>query len=231
MRRAVTGTAVCAVVLAGLVGCGSGGDGRTAEASGRAEASSGGKARSAEVAKSGGTVGPAGSPCELPVSFDTAAGWKAEEVTDPERALEDMPEDMKELGLDDVARELVRQGPVTAACEVDGDGAGHLGFLRVWTADPSGDDATTVLKAFVDAETEGAEKARYGTFGTGDGLRAAEVEYLTMSVLWEELVPRRALALVTPDGPVVVHLGGTDEQEHEAMLPAYELARTTLHTT
>ncbi|MFD5348217.1 lipoprotein [Streptomyces anulatus] len=35
-------------------------------------------------------------------------------------------------------------------------------------------------------------------------------------------------AVATPDGPVVVHLGGMDTEEHTAMLPAFELAKKTL---
>jgi hypothetical protein len=37
-----------------------------------------------------------------------------------------------------------------------------------------------------------------------------------------------AFAVATPDGPVVVHLGGLDSEEHREMLPAYELAKQTL---
>jgi hypothetical protein len=226
MRRALGGVVVCAAVWAVLSGCSGSEAERDGEgSSASASASAGAKGGSAEVAKSAGTVGPGGSDCELPVSFDVAKGWKAEAVKGAEALGEDVPEEMEGL------QELFRQGPVTAACEVDGKGAGHIGFLRVWTGEPSDDDATGVLKEFVAAETEGSEKAEYRAFETEDGLKAAEVTYLTTSPLWEKLVPQRALAVVAPDGPVVLHLGGSDEEEHRAMLPAYELARTTLHTT
>ena len=39
---------------------------------------------------------------------------------------------------------------------------------------------------------------------------------------------QRALAVTTKRGPVVLHLGGLDTEEHRAMLPAYELAKRTL---
>ncbi|MER5479947.1 lipoprotein [Streptomyces sp. NPDC002734] len=229
MRRTASGVAVGAVVWAVLSGC-SAGEAERDPAAGRGEgpsasAPAGAKGGSAEVAKSAGTVGPDGSACELPVAFDVAKGWKAEAVQGAEALGEDVPEEMEGL------EELFRQGPVAAACEVDAKGAGHIGFLRVWTGDPSDDDATAVLKEFVAAETEGSEKAEYGTFTAEDGLEAATVSYMTTSALWEKLVPQRALAVVTPGGPVVLHLGGSDEEEHKAMLPAYELARTTLRTT
>ncbi|KOV56159.1 hypothetical protein ADK64_41460 [Streptomyces sp. MMG1121] len=48
------------------------------------------------------------------------------------------------------------------------------------------------------------------------------------SKLLEETKKETALAVSTPDGPVVLHLGGMDMEEHEAMRPAYELARQTL---
>ncbi len=177
-------------------------------------------------AESGGTIGADGSACELPVTFDIAEEWTAEAVdagsggdtsggTDGELA-------------DELADAVLRQGPVTLACEVDAKPAGHIGFLRVWTGDPGDAEARAVLEAFVAAE-DGAGKVRYSTFKAG-GLTGVEVEYLYTSEFLDEPKTERALAVTTPRGPVVVHLGGLDTEEHEAMLPAYELAKRTLRT-
>ncbi|MEU0406082.1 lipoprotein, partial [Streptomyces sp. NPDC006197] len=59
-------------------------------------------------------------------------------------------------------------------------------------------------------------------------LAAAEVTYTTHSELTDETKEQRAFAVSTPKGAVViVHLGGLDTDEHRAMLPAYELAKST----
>ncbi|MDO0938862.1 lipoprotein [Streptomyces sp. DG2A-72] len=164
------------------------------------------------VAAKGGTIGAEGSSCELPVTFDIAEEWKAETVEGGPAA--------------DIADTLLHQGPVTLACEIDAKPAGNIGYLRVWTGDPAKDDARTALEAFVEAEA-GASEETYRTFKTG-GLDGAEVEYLYTSELLDETKKERALAVVTSDGPVVVHLGGLDSEEHEEMLPAYQLAKRTL---
>jgi hypothetical protein len=203
-----------AALLTGLVtGCsttGGGSDGGSTAAEAKA---------TAEVARRGSTVGAAGSACELPVTFDVAKSWKAEAV-DAEGA-GDASGDLAEL-----ADAFLRQGPVTMACEIDAKPAGNIGFLRVWTGKPGDADARTVLEGFVAAE-EGASGEKYRTFTAG-GLTGAEVEYATTSKLMEETKQEHALAVTTPDGPVVLHLGGMDTEEHEAMLPAYELAKSTL---
>ncbi|GAA3865297.1 hypothetical protein GCM10023084_18000 [Streptomyces lacrimifluminis] len=187
--------------LAALAGCSEapdGGAGPKASASASATAAGTG-------VSGGGSIGAAGSACELPVTFDIAEDWTAEAV-----------------------EASLRQGPVSLACEVDAKPAGHIGYLRAWTAGPGDADARTVLEAFVAAE-EGAGKARYGTFAAG-GLTGAEVEYVYQSEFDDAPKKERALAVTTPRGPVVVHLGGLDTEEHEAMLPAYELAKRTLRT-
>ncbi|MDW4903781.1 lipoprotein [Streptomyces sp. ADMS] len=175
-------------------------------------------------AESGGSIGADGSACELPVTFDIAEEWTAEAVdagsggdasggTDGELA-------------DELADAFLRQGPVSLACEVDAKPAGHIGYLRVWTGAPGDADARTVLEAFV-TDDDAASKARYSTFKAG-GLTGVEVEYLYTSEFLDEPKTEHALAVTTPRGPVVVHLGGLDSEEHEAMLPAYELAKRTL---
>jgi len=155
------------------------------------------------TAESGGSIGAPGSACELPITFDIAEEWTAEAVDAP-----------------------LSQGLVTLACEVDAKPAGHIGYLRVWTGTPGNNDARTALEAFVIAE-KGASKAKYTEF-KANGLTGAEVEYVYTDEFVETPKKERAFAVTTLSGPVVVHLGGLDTEEHEAMLPAYELARGTL---
>lgn len=200
-QRLVQVTLLAAALAAALAGCTEAAD-DDAKAKAEATVSASATAAGAGV-KSGGSIGAAGSACELPVTFDIAEAWTAETVDAP-----------------------LRQGPVTLACEVDAKPAGHIGYLRVWTADPGDADVRTVLEAFVAAE-DGASKARYGTFTAG-GLTGVEVEYAYTNEFEDAPKTERALAVTTPRGPVVVHLGGLDTEEHEAMLPAYELARRTL---
>jgi hypothetical protein len=178
----------------------------------------------AEVAARGGSVGADGSACALPVTFDTAEFWTAEAVDSGTGSGSGGGELSQEL-----ADAVLRQGPVTLACEIDAKPAGKIGFLRVWTGKPGGAAARTVLEGFVTADST-ASKPQYSTFRTG-GLTGAEVRYVTTSELMEESKTERALAVTTAAGPVVVHLGGMDDAEHEAMLPAYELAKSTLAAT
>jgi hypothetical protein len=187
----------------------------------------------AGTAASGGTIGAGGTACEqLPVSFDIAKKWEAEAI-DAEAALDKVPSPDPDSLEDDISQEvldlILRQGPVTAACEVDAKPAGHIGFLRVWTGEPGEDDARTVLEEFLAAE-KGVSKEKYRTFTNGE-VKGVEVEYLTESALLEETKKQRALAVTTGDGPVVIGLGGLDSEEHTQMIPAYELAKRTLRTT
>ncbi|MGW0916280.1 lipoprotein [Streptomyces sp. NPDC002784] len=202
--------AVCAAVLAVLVaGCSSGAGGNGSRPS---DGSSATRAAAAAV-RSGGSVGGAGSPCALPVTFDIAEEWTAEAVGDDEVSQE-------------IADAVLRQGPVALVCEVDAKPAGSIGFLRAWTGEPGADDARTVLEAFVAAQG-GVSKEKYGAFTAG-GLTGAEVTYRYSDEFLAESKEERALAVTTAQGPVVLHLGGLDTEEHRAMLPAYELARKTL---
>ncbi|MFJ6080119.1 lipoprotein [Streptomyces sp. NPDC092369] len=214
------GLAHVALLTAVLTGCAEASD-EAPSASTSASATADAAGGSEKAAESGGTIGTSGSACELPVTFDIAAKWKAKSI------------DAKSAGdgsdlADEIADALLHQGPVTAACEVDAKPAGHIGFLRVWTGKPGKDDARTVLEAFVKAE-DNTSKPKYTTFRSG-GLDGVEVEYLFTSKLLEETKKERALAVTTASGPVVLHLGGLDSEEHEDMLPAFELAKQTLRT-
>ncbi|MEU9266131.1 lipoprotein [Streptomyces sp. NPDC048251] len=208
-----------AALLTGLMtGCAA----EEAESDGTSGATGASARTTAKVAQRGGSIGAAGSACELPVTFDIAEFWKAEAV-DAEEATGATDD------LADLADAFLRQGPVTMACEVDAKPAGKIGFLRVWTGEPGDTDARAVLEDFVAAE-QGASGARYSTVKAGE-ITGTEVEYVTTSELLEETKKEHALAVTTTEGPVVLHLGGMDTSEHEAMLPAYELAKSTLHTT
>lgn len=214
------GLTLAALVTGLMTGCAA--EEAVPDAASGSSAASARPAPTAKVAPRGGSVGATGSACELPVTFDIAEFWKAEAV--------DAEEETTATGdLADLADAFLRQGPVTMACEVDAKPAGKIGFLRVWTGEPGDTDARTVLEGFVAAE-QGASGARYRTFEAGD-VTGTEVEYVTTSELLEETKKEHALAVTTSEGPVVLHLGGMDTAEHEAMLPAYELAKSTLRTT
>jgi hypothetical protein len=222
----VLGAAVQAVVLTAVLGgCAQSSDGDR-KASASASATADGAGAKGKAAASGGTIGADGSACELPVSFEVAQHWKAKSIdAGKELAKASNGPDGDLSGA--LADTFLRQGPVTAACEIDAKPAGHIGFLRVWAGEPGDADAGSVLRAFVAAE-DNVSKEKYRDVKTGGGVAGVEVEYLYTSKLLDETKKERALAVTTPDGPVVLHLGGMDTEEHEAMLPAYELAKRTL---
>ncbi|MEV0784064.1 lipoprotein [Streptomyces sp. NPDC050423] len=209
--RTVRGLVPVLLVAGALAGCSTESDDVTdagAKPGGGATAGS----TAGKTAARGGTVGGAGSGCALRVTFDVAERWKAQAV-----AIEsDSPVDAA----------LGTQGPVSMVCEIDAKPAGHLGFLRVWQGDSKGGTPRQVLEGFVAAD-ENASKTTY-TRSTVGKLAVTEVSYTVHSKVMEESREARAFAVATPDGPVVVHLGGLDSQEHRAMLPAYELAKRSV---
>ncbi|MEU1279380.1 lipoprotein [Streptomyces sp. NPDC005805] len=169
------------------------------------------------LAAKGDPVGPKGSACPMPVTFDAAEGWQPK----PLYTAESDPNG-------DFA-ELYQRGPVTLLCEIDAKPAGHVGFLRVWASGKAGEEPRAVLRAFLESGGEGIEDEKWSTFRTGS-LTGVEVAYTGYSELLEESKKQRAFAVPVPSGVAVVDLGGMDDEEHEAMLPAYELARQTLRT-
>ncbi|MER5893275.1 lipoprotein [Streptomyces sp. NPDC001876] len=215
MMRGAVRTLVPAVLAAvALAGCSSSGSGTagTEPVSGKTDTADGdGGTDAAEPVAKGITLGVVGSPCVLPVTFDLAADWKP-------KAVEIEPgSDLAALG---------EQGTVTMVCEIDAKPAGNIGYLRVWQGKASDDDPQKVLEAFVADDPDSAEES-YTQTEAGD-LAAVEVSYTVDSELLDEPKTERAFAVATPDGPVVVHLGGLDTEEHRQMLPAYELAKKTL---
>lgn len=230
-RRVRCGLAQVALLAGVLTGCSDAAE-DDSKASAGASASAEAAGDSGTAVKSGGTIGGAGSACELPVTFDIAQYWEAEAVetgADEEKAADggsgSADPEKAELA-QEIADALLHQGPVTAACEVDAKPAGNIGFLRIWTGKPGDDDARAVLEAFVTAE-KNTSKAKYSSF-KANGLSGVEVKYLFTSKLLEETKEESALAVTTKKGPVVIHLGGMDTEEHRQMLPAYELAKRTL---
>jgi hypothetical protein len=216
-------------LLAGvLTGCSGAAEDDGTKTSASASASADAASDSDTAVKSGGTIGAAGSACELPVTFDIAKDWEAEAIDTGAGSGAGSGGSEKDEPAQEIVDALLYQGPVAAACEVDAKPAGNIGFLRVWTGKPGDADARAVLEAFVAAEN-GASKEKYSTFKAG-GLAGVEVKYLYTSELLEETKEESAIAVTTEKGPVVIHLGGLDTDEHRAMLPAYELAKRTLRT-
>ncbi len=207
MRGVGTGVLPAALVVGLLSGCAAEPE---AEGTASAAAKDNGGGSEKGVAK-GGTIGGAGSPCALPVSFDLAADWTAEAVKN------------------DSTFGAVTNGTVTLVCEIDAKPAGHLGFLRVWTGGAAGDDPRTALEAFAADEAKDKKDVKYAATTAGT-YTASEVTYLNTNEFLDAPKKERAVAFTTPRGVVVLHLGGLDTEEHEAMLPAYELARKSVRS-
>lgn len=156
-----------------------------------------------------GAVGAAGSGCELPVTFPVAEKWKPKAV---------------DVADDDPLAELARKGSLRMVCEIDAKPAGHLGFIRVWS-DAKADEPRAALKPLVtEAKTR---KVAYTPFTAG-GRDAVEVTFEQHQKLLDEWSKRRAFAVRTTGGMIVVELGGLDSEEHDGMLPAYEQAKSGL---
>ncbi|MFF7360865.1 lipoprotein [Streptomyces sp. NPDC008125] len=217
VRRKLPAAAAVTAALCALTGCGTGDDGRaTAAASSATASASPSPTRSGtapEPATRGGSIGAAGSACELPVTFDLAARWKPDAVdVDP----------------DSEFAALAQQGPLTLVCEIDAQPAGNIGYLRVWRGEKSSASPRELLKAFVAAEA-GATGATYTDVRAGT-VTGAEAAYTVNSELLDERKKESAFLVPTAQGPVLVHLGGMDSDEHDQMLPAYELAKSSLRT-
>ncbi|MEV5880872.1 lipoprotein, partial [Streptomyces sp. NPDC052101] len=170
------GRVVVAVALAAVLGgCAGSADGDGKHASSASPTAKGAARAKGTATASGGSIGSAGSACELPVRFDIAKHWKAKAID----AEAELSKSSKGSGGDlsgAFAAAFLRQGPVTAACEIDAKPAGHIGFIRVWTGKPGKADAGSVLRQFVAAE-DNVSKEKYHSVRTGGGLNGVEVEY------------------------------------------------------
>ncbi|MGK5732510.1 lipoprotein [Streptomyces sp. URMC 124] len=224
MRKLTQGAVSVVLTIGVLSGCSSAadkdGDG-TRESTAPAElAAKNEKAEKAEKntgrpdAKKVTRIGPAGSACELPVSFELAKAWKPSGLS---------AEDGKLLA------ELTGHTAFRGSCELDAKPAGNIGFMRVWTTDRAGSSARGALETYM-AEEKHVTDRKISDVKAGD-LAAAEVVYTQKSALTDEPREQRALAVKTPKGVTLVHLGGLDSQEHKEMLPAYELAKKTMTLT
>jgi hypothetical protein len=166
--------------------------------------------RPSTAAAAGAVIGAGGSACELPVTFTVADAWRPKAV---------------DVADDNPLAELARMGSLRLACEIDAKPAGHIGFLRVWV-DPKGSaDLRAALKPFLaQAKTR---KVAYTSAKIG-GLAGTDVRFEQYEKLTEEWLPHRAFAVKAPGGTVAVDLSGIDAAGHKSMLPAYELAKSTL---
>ncbi|MDT0432448.1 lipoprotein [Streptomyces salyersiae] len=215
--RALAGVVLAAAVLAGCSSSADEGDegddhgARTSSSSSSDATAKNGDRGTGRPAVKGLTLGGPGSSCALPVTFDLAKDWK------PQAVEVEPGSELAELG---------EQGTVTLVCDIDAKPAGNLGYLRVWAGKEGGGDPRAALEAFV-ADEPNAAKAAYTETEAGS-VAAVEVAYTVDGDLPGGSKPERAFAVATPEGPVVVHLGGMDEEEHRQMLPAYELARESL---
>ncbi|GGY29931.1 lipoprotein [Streptomyces xanthochromogenes] len=201
-RNVMRGAATAALAAAVLTGCGE-------EEKPKPAAAPGASSPARPSTAAGGSVGATGSACALPASFDLVAKWKP-----------------KAVAAGSPLAGLAQQGPFRMACEIDAKPAGNIGFLRAWTGTASSGTPRAALESFVGADRT-ASRATYKETRAGS-LPAAEVVYETYSKLLDESKQEHALAVVTPKGTLVLHLGGLDTQEHRAMLPAYELAKGSM---
>ncbi|MFD7539702.1 lipoprotein [Streptomyces sp. NPDC001251] len=219
MKRYVARGAVAAALAgAALVGCGEQQESASRNPSPAAGSTSGTSTAGTSPAPGrtavtkDGRVGAPGTVCVMPVSFEPAPDWK--------------PKPVPRLAADSPLASWTKHGPFDLACEIDAKPAGHLGYLRAWVQNSSTGMPRAALESFVGADRT-ASRATYRETKAGS-LPAAEVVYETYSKLLDESKQEHALAVVTPRGTLVLHLGGLDTQEHQDMLPAYELAKRSM---
>ncbi|WP_347404845.1 lipoprotein [Micromonospora sp. WMMD1102] len=145
----------------------------------------------------------------LRISFEMPARWKAKPVeVDPEFA------------------ELAELGGANMWCEIDAKPAGNIGFLRVWMVDRGAViGARKGLEQFLD-EYGKLTDVQYRETKAGP-ISAIEATFLKESELTGEPTRGRALVVGTRMGTFLLTLGGTDTEEYEEMLPAYQLAKST----
>ncbi|MET0426853.1 MAG: lipoprotein [Actinoplanes sp.] len=150
--------------------------------------------------------------CTLPVRFDLADRWKPKPVTLDGSVFDD----------------LAKQGGATMACEIDAKPAGNIGFLRVFTVDEKTAAPKAALEAFV-AGDKNLTEVTYRDRKAGE-LSAVEVTYLR-SDEFSDGKRERAAAVATAQGTIVLKVSGLDSGEFREMLPAYNLALTSMAAT
>ncbi|MEU9825666.1 lipoprotein [Micromonospora chersina] len=204
MRRRTATAVVAVLTLAGVAGCG-GGKPRPAATASTAPSPTASPVVAGppwydEVAPIEATaeIGGKASPCPMGIIFSVPAKWRAEAVT---------------AGRDAAI------GDAVPMCEIDAKPAGHLGFLRVWDADAGLSQQYTMDK-FLDAYGDATERQYRRT-------KAGPLDAFEASFLGPNGTRERALLVSTIWGRYLLTLGGADDEEHLAMLPAYQLAKGT----
>jgi hypothetical protein len=148
------------------------------------------------------TVGPKGSTCPLPITFSVPAKWKVKAVTS---------------GKD------FQIGPAVPLCEIDAKPAGHIGFLRVWRIEGAAPRTPQItLDKFIDdygpAEERRERQYRRTKAGPLDSFEAT----------WTgDDGRKRAILVSSLYGKILITLGGSDDEEFTAMLPAYQLVKSS----
>lgn len=200
--------AVLIALVPAAAACATGPEGASPAASASASA---GSPAGAPAAAQAATVGAADSGCPMPVSFGTAASWTPKAV------------DTAALGPDLAA--ALGKGGMVPVCEIDAKPAGNIGFIRVYTGEHG--DLRATLTSFAG---EGAQTPAFTELQIG-GKPAMEINYMVKSEIDDVAEPEVAFAVPTARGVAVVALESFDREEHAAMLPAYELAKSSLTVT
>jgi hypothetical protein len=144
------------------------------------------------------TVGK-GQVCPFSVQFSIPAKWRAIDASEHKIMLND----------------------ALLSCEIDGKPAGVVAFMRVWEGGPSTQTARQLGVTFIRAQAPKATDQVEQELTIG-GANGAEFQYRSEGRL------NRVFVVVARTAVVFVHLGGLDDAEHTAGLPAYMLARSTV---
>lgn len=203
LRRTATAV-LAALALAGMAGCGAeqprGAASRSASPSPTASPVVAGPPWYDEVAPApaAGELGGKASPCPMELIFSTPAKWRAKAVKN--------------------GRDAAIGGAVPV-CEIDAKPAGHLGFLRAWRANAPGDQQE-VMDKFLYAYGDVADRQYRRT-------KAGPLDAFEATFVGPTGTHERAILVSTIWGRFLLTLGGADDAEHQAMLPAYQLAKQT----
>lgn len=145
------------------------------------------------------TVGRKGSTCPLPITFSVPAKWKVKALP---------------AGTD------FQIGPAVLLCEIDAKPAGNIGFLRVWRVQGAAPRTPQItLDKFMD-DYGSAEERQYRRTKAGP-LDSFEATWTG------DDGRKRAILVSSLYGKILITLGGSDDEEFTAMLPAYQLVKSS----
>src|SRR2546429_8643312 len=99
---------------------------------------------------------------------------------------------------------------MSVSCEVDGNPAGVLGFVRVWTGRTA--DAHQVLEKYVGAQKDSSEVEYRDT-------KVGQVSGVEATWRTADSGRKRAFAVATPNVAALVTAGGGDDEEYQELLP------------